>query len=152
MHQLNFKYFLFILTVTASCEFAVKSRYLVLNVISSFQQYDGPPDSNLHLQTTRNHHEISKTRHRHTKATEMIPKIKTLFSWGAQKARHLCTTSTRRTPRVSYPPSYNRHQLNQKPNPTVKKSSSQSTSQLKLQLLITITEALIQTQSHITMH
>ena len=35
------------LTVNASCELAVKSRYFVLNVISSFQQYDGPFVSSL---------------------------------------------------------------------------------------------------------
>lgn len=36
------------LTEKVSCDWAVKSRYLAVNVMSSFQQYDGPVDSNLH--------------------------------------------------------------------------------------------------------
>lgn len=42
-------------------------------------------------------------------------KDQTLFSWGAQKVHHQCTTSSRRTTPVSSPLSYNLHQLN---NPT----------------------------------
>lgn len=38
-------------TVIASCEWAVKSRYLELRVMSSFQQYGGPVVFNLELRT-----------------------------------------------------------------------------------------------------